>query len=217
MRLAPLLLSALVVAPPVQAQVAAIAPAPSVLFAAARAKVTHDTAPERPRRTVLEEAGLGAGAGLLLGVALGAWEASAHPCACDDPGLEPIVGGFLGSVVGFVVGGSIADERRQRAKRGATPPLPAVAVTENGTPLTGDSTRLVGHDRHGVRGGIAGALMGGAIGYAIPHGIYSLQHSGGYATDGANNAGGPSALAVGVSTLSGAVSGYLIAAMLSRR
>jgi len=155
--------------------------------------------------------------GLLLGAAFGAYQASAHPCSCDDPGLEPFVGGFLGSVVGFVVGGSIADERRQRSKRGASPPPSAVALTENGTPLTGDSTRLVGRDPHGVRGGIAGAVMGGAIGYAIPHGIYSLQHSGGSTSGSGGGTGGPSVLAVGVSTLSGAISGYLIAALLSRR
>jgi hypothetical protein len=130
--------------------------------------------------------------------------------------LEPFVGGFLGTVVGFVVGGSIADGRRQKERRRAEPPSPVIALTENGTPLTGDSTRLVGRDPHGVRGGIAGALMGGAVGFGIPHLVYSLQHSGGATAGGSGSGGGPSMIAVGVSTLTGAVSGYLIAAMLSR-
>ena len=159
-------------------------------------------------------AGLGALAGAMVGVVFGVVQAKVHPCSCDDPGVEPVVGGFLGGIVGGVVGASIANERILRAKGLQDPPPGSPPQTENGTPLTGDSLRLVGKDRHGVRGGIAGALIGGMAGYAVPHGIYAIEHGGGFA-DAAGN-GGPSALAVGLSALTGAVSGYLIAAMLSR-
>ena len=205
-----------VLATPLVAQAPRIAPTRSVLFRAAADQSVTDTTGHRYRPSVIKAGGIGAGVGLLVGVAIGAYQASGHPCSCDDPGLEPFVGGFLGTVGGFVVGASIADERRQQDRHRAEPPPPIILRTENGTPVTGDSTRLVGHDRHGVRGGIAGALMGGAIGYAVPHAVYSLQHAGGYTAGGGGSARGPSPLSVGLSTITGAVSGYLIAAMLSR-
>jgi hypothetical protein len=206
----------LLLAASLQAQARPIAPAPSALFAPAEPVGSANTAGRRPGVSILKGGGLGAGVGILVGAAIGAVQASVHPCSCDDPGLEPFTYGVLGGIIGFVVGASKADERLQKAHGEVGPHDPATPVTEDGTPLVADSTRLVGRDPHGVRGGIAGALMGGAVGYAIPHLVHSFQHSGGYPASGGGGDGGPSALAVGVGTISGAISGYLIAALLSR-
>ena len=194
------------------AQSPRIGPDPSPLFART---YPSDSTPKPHLMSVEAGAGLGATTGVALGVIFGVVQSRVHPCSCDDPGLEPIVGAFLGGIIGGVVGASIADERIQRARGRRDPSPGSPEVTENGTPLTAHSLRLVGRDRHGVRGGIAGALIGGVAGYATAHGVYALEHGGGFTTSAGK--GSPSTVAVGVSTLTGAISGYLIAAMLSRR
>ncbi|HET7041910.1 MAG TPA: hypothetical protein VFI13_07815, partial [Gemmatimonadales bacterium] len=161
---------------------------------------------------------LGVVMGVTLGAFFGTYQAHSHPCRCDDPGLEPFEFAFLGGVVGGLVGGGLAEERRARAERRADSLAPARLMTENGTPLTGDSLRLVGKDHHGVRGGIAGGLMGGAVGFVVPHLAYALDHAHAGVDFGSTGTDhGPGTLPVLVSTATGALSGYLIAAALSRR
>ena len=106
MRFPPYALATLI-ALPAAAQTPRLAPSPSRLFAPAP---PADTVPRSHRSSFVEGGAKGAAAGALIGAGVGELMHLRGAGDGDSPGMQVLVFGVLGAVVGFVVGGSLAGD-----------------------------------------------------------------------------------------------------------
>lgn len=105
MRFPPLAL-AILIALPAAAQAPRLAPSPSRLFAPA---ASAEVASQRHRSSFVEGGARGAAIGALIGLGVGGIMHLRGAGDGDDPGLQVLVFGVVGALVGFVVGGSLTD------------------------------------------------------------------------------------------------------------